>query len=58
MKQGIGRHWESHLRAAEAEDVAFLEAAGLTHVEACARVGIDPGTLRLRERREAERERD
>jgi transposase-like protein len=47
----MGPHWESHLREAQEEDVAFLVDAGLTVAEACERVGIDPSTLRLRGKR-------
>lgn len=54
---GDGPHWESHRRDAQAEDVAWLqENAGLTHAEACARVGTTPATLGRRDRRRADRE--
>lgn len=40
--------WDTHLTAAQDEDVAFLLDTGSTLEDACARVGVEVGTYQRR----------
>lgn len=40
--------FDSHRRAQQAEDVAFLVAGGMTFEAACERVGVQPDTVERR----------